>query len=113
MIVCVCQQCFFGNRCQFTTSQYSISLDALIGPMVAIEKELCLNTTAVILFIVRHKCRSTGRGLYIIASSILGTCCLVILALKFISIVLLPYLSNILSCIFIEYFLKCLPTIVD
>ncbi|CAF1372741.1 unnamed protein product [Rotaria magnacalcarata] len=112
-LFCVCQQCFFGNRCQFTTSQYSISLDALIGPMVAIEKELCLNTTAAFLFIVRHKCRSTGRGLYIIDLSILGTYCLVILALKFIPIVLLPYVSNRLNCIFIEYFLKCLPTIVD
>ncbi|CAM4751448.1 unnamed protein product [Rotaria magnacalcarata] len=47
--VCICQQCFFGNLCQFTTSQYSISLDALIGSMVAIEKRLCLNTITIVL----------------------------------------------------------------
>ena len=50
---------------------------------------------------------------YIIVSSILGTCYLILLTLKFISTVLLPYLSNRLSCIFMEYFLKCLPTMVD
>ncbi|CAF1995330.1 unnamed protein product [Rotaria magnacalcarata] len=111
--VCICQQCFFGNLCQFTTSQYSISLDALIGSMVAIEKRLCLNTITIVLFIVRSKCRSTGCALYIIVLSFLGTCCLIILTLKFISLVLLAYLSNRLSCIFIEYFLKCSPTMVD
>ncbi|CAF4482674.1 unnamed protein product, partial [Rotaria magnacalcarata] len=29
--VYICQQCFFGNLCQFITLQCSISLDALIG----------------------------------------------------------------------------------
>ena len=113
IFMCICDrfrltQCFFGNVCRFTTSQYSISFDAPSGPILAVEKGLCLNTMTIILFIVWNKCQ-----FYIIVSSILGTCYLIILTLKLISIVLLPYLSNRLNCIFIEYFLKCLLTMVD
>lgn len=28
---CVCQKCYYGNLCQFTTLHYAVSLDALIG----------------------------------------------------------------------------------
>ena len=133
--VCLCQPCFFGDFCQLTTSQYSISLDALISSIVVPGRPLaqqslqirivsiiifvlflvglCLNTATIVLFICQTNCRSTGGGLYIIASSTLGICCLATLTMKFIALVLVPTMSSGFYCIFIEYFLKCLPTMVD
>ncbi|CAF1371230.1 unnamed protein product, partial [Adineta steineri] len=133
--VCICEECFFGDLCQFTTSQYSISLDALLGSIILVDMPFrqqswlikttfiiisilfvigfCLNTTIVALFIQQKKCRSTGCGSYIMVSSILSTGCLAVLTLKVIALVLKPELNNKMSCIVIEYFLKYLPTMVD
>lgn len=133
--ICICQECFFGDLCQYTTSQYSISLDALIGFVVISNRSivdqsvivqlsfaiisilffvgLLLNTINIILFTTQENCRSTGCGYYILVSSILSMSCLAALALKFIALVFISELSTGLSCILIEYFLKCLPAMVD
>ncbi|CAF0927239.1 unnamed protein product [Adineta ricciae] len=133
--LCICEECFFGERCQFTTSQYTISLDALVGSLILVDTPFpqqpfliqmiffiisalfcigfCLNTLTTALFICQKDCQSTGCGFYIIASSVLGIGCLGVLMLKCIALILLPELSSGMSCILIEYFLKYLPTVVD
>ncbi|CAF1348379.1 unnamed protein product [Didymodactylos carnosus] len=37
---CVCRPCFYGQLCQFTTTKYSISLEALIGSDIYPDKSL-------------------------------------------------------------------------
>ena len=132
---CICEECYFGDMCQFTTSQYLISLDALIGQNIKTEERFhgqstlvkisfvvmvifvvvgfFLNTLTIVLFIRKEKCRETGCGLYILNSSIFGLCSLFILFLKFISLVFNIIMSNHLGCILLEYFLKSLPAVVD
>ena len=29
--ICMCQACFFGHRCQFSTNGFGLSLDAILG----------------------------------------------------------------------------------
>lgn len=133
--LCVCKECYFGDLCQFTTSQYSVSLDALLGQNVRTDLSwqqqpaiikiylgvlsvilllgLVFNTLTIVLFTLQKKCREAGSGLYILTSSVLGICSLITLSIKFISLILAPQLSGQIGCIFVEYLLKYLPTVVD
>ena len=115
--------------CQFTTSQYSISIDANIGQIIKADVTLqeqptiviiifiiigvILNGLAILLFVGRKKCRETGSSLYILTSSVFGMFSLFVLGFKLISLVFNIIMSNQVGCIVIEYLLKCLPTIVD
>ncbi|CAF4148390.1 unnamed protein product [Rotaria magnacalcarata] len=116
--MCICPMNRFGPTCRIqithichekTCQNNGTCLTLDVNARAALNQFEC----ACPVGFVGLKCRPIGCGLYIIFSSILGTCCLVILTLKCISIVLLPYLSNRLSCICVEYFLKRLPTMVD
>ncbi len=134
--ICICEQCFFGDFCQLTTSQYSVSLDALIGQRVAFDKPiyrqpasvqvclafvilffvvgLCLNSLTIALFYLRAELRDVDCGLYIMASSIFGICSLTMLCTKFISLIIRPEMeASRLGCASIEYLLKLFPTICD
>ena len=133
--ICICEECYFGDLCQFTTSQYSISLDFLIGETIKIDSKFgeqptiviissvvvlifiilgfILNGFAIVLFICRKKCRETGSGLYILISSFFGFLSLCLLGLKLISLLFNMIMSNQIGCILIEYLLKCIPTMVD
>ena len=132
---CICQECYFGDLCQFTTSQYSISLDSLIGqtiktdvafqeqPIIVISSfiivlisiviGLLLNGFTILLFIYQNKCRETGSGLYILTTSCFGVLSLLVLGLKLISLVFNLFMSNKFGCMTIEYLLKYLPTVAD
>ena len=134
--VCICEQCFFGDFCQLTTSQYSISLDALIGQRLAFDNPiyrqpasvqlclafvilffvvgLCLNSLTIALFSLRAKLRDVDSVLYVMASSVFGICSLTMLCTKFISLIVLPQMAaSQLGCASIEYLLKLFPTICD
>jgi len=134
--ICVCDQCFFGDLCQFTTSQYSVSLDALIGQLIALHTPiyrqptsvqlylilailfviigLSLNSITITLFSVCTKLRAVESSLYIMASSIFGICSASMLCIKFISIIFLPRMgTSQLGCASMEYLLKLFPTICD
>jgi hypothetical protein len=132
---CICEECYFGDMCQFTTSQYSISIDALIGQSIKIDVSLreqptiiqicfvlagilfvlgvVINIVTISLFTLRQKCRENGCGFYILTSSIFGICSLTMLFIKFISLIYVIQMFNHRGCILIEYFLKYLPTVVD
>ena len=133
--ICICQECFFGDLCQFTTSQYSLSLDVLIGSIVIGGERLmaqpllvqlclllvfifgmlgiCLNTLTIALFLLRKACRACGAGYYILSSSILSSVCLITVIFKMASLVFQLQLPDVFVCHCIEYLLKVLPSLVD
>ncbi len=134
--VCICEQCFFGDLCQFTTSQYSISLDALIGQRLDFNNQihrqpasiqlclafvilffiisLCLNSLTITLFTLRVKLRNVDCALYIMTSAVFGLCSLTMLCIKFISLTILPQMgTSRFACASIEYLLKLFPTVCD
>ncbi|CAF1454631.1 unnamed protein product [Adineta steineri] len=134
--ICVCDRCFFGDLCQFTTSQYSISLDALIGQRIASHTPiyrqsisvqlyftliilfviigLSLNSITITLFSIRTKLRNAECSLYIMTSSGFGICSVSILCIKFISVIFRPEMvATQLGCASMEYLLKLFPTICD
>ncbi|UJR16672.1 hypothetical protein I4U23_003572 [Adineta vaga] len=45
--ICVCQQCFFGNRCQFYTKGFGLTLDEILGYEIIRDTKLTLQPFAV------------------------------------------------------------------
>ncbi|CAF1364182.1 unnamed protein product [Didymodactylos carnosus] len=88
---CVCRRCYYGELCQFTTAQYSISLDALIGPEILMDQPVrgqslivkitlgiiilmlvlgsAGNMMAILIFSSK-KLHDIGCGLYLLSASI-------------------------------------------
>ena len=134
--VCICERCFFGDLCQHTTSDYSLSLDSLLGTRL-IRNELiyrqpvsiqlclvfvtfflllglCCNSATIILFVARAKLRTVDCTLFIMASSAFGLCSLVMLCVKFTSLLFLPQMqSSQMGCALTDYLLKLFPTACD
>ncbi|CAF1245091.1 unnamed protein product [Didymodactylos carnosus] len=102
---CVCRKCYYGNLCQFTTSQYSISLDALLGSELTATESLyeqshlikitftcvCVmfifglfsNVLSIVTFASCPKTREIGSGIYLLWLCIISQFGLIIVALKF------------------------------
>ncbi|CAF0871894.1 unnamed protein product [Didymodactylos carnosus] len=127
---CLCLACYYGDVCQFTTSDFSISLDGLVGQQIAADAKLTdqpaiiqiilaamiimvicglgLNVLTVLTFCC-VKCQEVGCGLYILCSSILGQASLLMLSIKFIHLLHVQTSKSTpssISCILIEYLKK-------
>lgn len=102
--VCMCLPCYYGGRCQFSTSGFGLSLDAILGyhifPNVKIENQSTVVKfflSLTILFIIigltdgficvitfKNKIiREVGCGLYLLSSSITTLLLMIIFGLKF------------------------------
>jgi hypothetical protein len=103
-ILCVCTDCFFGNRCQFYAKGIGLTLDDMlryaIQPNIAfINQSIIVQfSAAFIMFffvagllnslpaflVFRHpNCRQNGTGMYLHVSSIVSGIAISILAIKF------------------------------
>jgi hypothetical protein len=140
MKMCVCQECFYGTKCQFTTKQFGLSLDAILGyhirPHVPITRQstvvkisivaatlmlivvLITGTLSIWTFRVKS-CQMTGCGLYLLVSSITSILTIVAFNLK-LWFLILSQMSTIrsrsfllFSCISIEFILRSLLAITD
>ncbi|CAF3079854.1 unnamed protein product [Rotaria sp. Silwood2] len=102
--VCVCPTCFYGKKCQFSTSGFGLSLDAILGyhvlPYVSLAHQpttvqLSVALTVVITMIGfingifsvttfhNKKLQEVGCGFYLFGSSITTLLTMALLALKF------------------------------
>jgi len=102
--ICVCPKCFYGRRCQFTTSAFSLSLDAILGyhiqpyiPLIdqPITVQVSLALTIImtiaglingILLMITFKNKrlhEVGSGIYLLGSSIFTLLTIIMFALKF------------------------------
>ena len=89
--ICNCRPCFYGRRCQFTTSGFGLSLDAILGyhilPDISITHQSSIvqfSFSFTIIFMIvgfidsflcmitfkNKSVREVGCGLYLLCSSI-------------------------------------------
>ena len=133
--MCVCEDCYYGDKCQFATKGFILSLDPILGyhikPNVSINRQplivklsigiiTCLFIFGLIsesLSIMTFRMKETrvvGCGWYLLASSSVSLCLLVMLKIKFWTLVLSQkgLLSNrsflSVSCIMTDASLKTL-----
>ena len=138
--MCICQECFYGTKCQFTTKQFGLSLDAILGyqirPHLSITRQflsvkisiaiatLMLITVLItgvlsILTFRAKSCQEVGCGRYLLVSSITSMLTIVAFNLK-LWFLILSQMSIItsqsfllFSCISIEFVLRSLLAITD
>ena len=131
--ICVCPTCFYGRRCQFHTSRFGLSLDAILGykiqpniriihQPVIVQVTLALTILMTIIGIIssilsiitfkNKKLHEVGSGYYLLGSSVSTLSTMIIFALKFL-ILLGAQMENIVNrpflnfqCITIDFFLR-------
>jgi hypothetical protein len=107
--MCMCTECFYGTRCQFTTKGFGLSLDAILGyhirPHVTLRHQSTIvqvsMTLTMIMFVLGllngvlsvitfevKKLREVGCGVYLMGSSITSILTVTIFTLKFWLLVL-------------------------
>jgi hypothetical protein len=103
-IVCVCAECFYGSRCQFSTKGFGLSLDVLLGYQVhshitlrqqpkAVQVSMAITMIILALGLANgilsimtfrsKKSRESGCGLYLLCSSITSILTTIIFTFKF------------------------------
>jgi hypothetical protein len=92
MRMCVCQECYYGTRCQFNAKHFDVSLDSMIGyhiysdfPILkqsaAVKISISMGIVMLVIVLISGNlliwtfqvkvCRETGCGIYIYGSSII------------------------------------------
>jgi hypothetical protein len=131
--MCLCQPCFHGARCQFSSRGFGLSLDAILGYHIqphinmrhqphAVQLSIALTIimTAAglisgilsIMTFNNPETRKVGCGIYLISSSITALLTMTIFALKFWILIIaqMTYLTNRLflksQCISIDFLLQ-------
>ncbi|CAF0831673.1 unnamed protein product [Adineta ricciae] len=121
-IICACRSCYFGTRCQHSTSEFGLSLDAILAYRIIPNVDLIDQTTVVkisfsltILFFIfgiingmlslitfkSKNVREVGCGIYLFGSSITTILTMFMFASKYFI-----YLSTQMSSLSNESFLK-------
>jgi hypothetical protein len=135
--ICSCEDCYYGNQCQFSTKGYMLSLDPILGyhikPNVTINRQpfivklsIGISTTMLIVGLIigslsvatfrLKKPREVGCGYYLLASSVTSICMIIILTVKFWHLVLSQMSTTanrsmlFAGCVSIEMILKVLLT---
>ncbi|UJR29616.1 hypothetical protein I4U23_017164 [Adineta vaga] len=138
--MCVCNECSYGTRCQFSTKGIGLSLDAILGYHIQSNRSFrnqrfIIHLTTIIVTIMlivgmigsllcvmtfyTKKTLKAGCGYYLLVSSITSAMTLVIFSLKFYFLLVSQmgiitsrqYMS--FNCISIEYMLKVLLSVSD
>ncbi|CAF4961142.1 unnamed protein product, partial [Rotaria sp. Silwood1] len=122
---CVCQTCFYGRRCQFSSHGFGLSLDAILGyhiqPHIIIRHQTLvvqlsivltiimtvaglINSTLLMIAINNKEPRKIGCGIYLISTSITSLFTMLMFALKF-SILIIAQMTYITNRLFLR--LQC------
>ncbi|CAF4998592.1 unnamed protein product [Rotaria sp. Silwood1] len=122
---CVCQTCFYGRRCQFSSHGFGLSLDAILGyhiqPHIIIRHQTLVVQLSIVLTIImtvaglinstllmiainnKEPCK-IGCGIYLISTSITSLFTMLMFALKF-SILIIAQMTYITNRLFLR--LQC------
>ncbi|CAF1490140.1 unnamed protein product [Adineta steineri] len=111
--ICVCPSCYYGTRCQFTTSEFGLSLDAILAYHIIPDANISHQTSIIktslsltILFMIfglingilslitfkNESVRQVGCGIYLLGSSITTILTMIMFGLKYFT-----YLSTQIS----------------
>ena len=120
--MCICQDCYYGRKCQLRIDQFGLSLDAILGYHIVPTKDFSLQPLIVkislaltIIFMVIGLINSilslitfanksiceVGCGLYLLGTSITTILIIVIFGLKFL-FVLLTHMTIITDKLFLR-----------
>jgi len=131
---CLCQPCYNGKLCQYSTSDYSLSLDVLISDDLNVHLGTKISEQSIIIqccfyliisfvfigFIFnlltlitfcQKRTRTAGGGVYLLILSIINQLNLFLFLIHFLFLV--QFETTLYLCKFIEYFAKVLPSISD
>jgi hypothetical protein len=107
--MCICQDCYYGTRCQFSTKGFILSLDPILGyhikPNVPISRQPSIVKASIaivtlmmtfelvngllsIMTFRMEETRAVGCGWYLLASSVASLCTMIVLLIKFCHLVL-------------------------
>ena len=102
--MCICSECFYGRRCQFSMNGFSLSLDGILGyhirPNVSLRRQASVIQITLIVTIVmtligwingilafvtfnNKKTREVGCGYYLLGSSLTTLLTMTMFAVKF------------------------------
>ncbi|CAF1314374.1 unnamed protein product [Rotaria sp. Silwood1] len=139
-IFCVCKDCFYGSKCQFTTKGFGLSLDAILGyqiqPKLSINRQpiivkisIALTTIMLVIGLInssisimtfqRKQLNESGCRYYLLTASIVSLCVSILFSIKFLMLILsqIDFIKNKtvlqISCISIDFFLRLYSIIVD
>lgn len=108
-LICVCQDCFYSSRCQISMKGFTFSLDFILAyfikPSVSFRKQSSIikvsvalmtlmlvlsliNGSLIILTFYGKKPKQVGSIYYLLVSSIISICTVILLAIKFCQLVL-------------------------
>ncbi|CAF4022619.1 unnamed protein product [Rotaria sordida] len=107
--MCVCNDCYYGRQCQFSTKDFIFSLDPILGyhikpnasfhqqPFIVIFSiiittimlisQLIMGSLSIATFKLKNS-REVGCGYYLLASSITSMCMIIVLIIKFWQLIL-------------------------
>ncbi|CAF0849449.1 unnamed protein product [Didymodactylos carnosus] len=129
--------CYYGSLCQFTTSDYMLSIDSLIGPdirtnVTTLKQQLSIVKVylglSIVLIIIgsilnllsfmtfcQRKTREVGCGIYLLCSSVINQISLCIYFSKFLYLLQIQMFNkrNIYACVILEYLIRVLPSVCD
>jgi hypothetical protein len=139
-MICACDECFYGTRCQFSTNEFRLSLDTILGykiqPNLAMNRQpLSIKLSALITMLIfligiinfllsiitfqNKQTRVTGCGIYLLISSINSIFIIILFTNKF-WILVLTQIGTItnrsflkFNCITVDFFLKVFLSIND
>lgn len=104
IVQCICSDCYYGTRCQFSTIGLGVSLDAMLGYAIQPDKTFSEQYSSVkisailtsCLFVIglisnilslmtfeRRQCRVVGCGIYLLALSLTSLLAMIIFMMKF------------------------------
>ncbi|CAF0846582.1 unnamed protein product [Adineta steineri] len=131
--VCVCPQCYYGGQCQFKSTTFRLSLDAILGyhilPHIKLTQQLTIVKFSLALTIIMtiagfidgilsvmtfkdQELRSRGCGVYLLGSAITTLFTMSMFALKFSILIItqMSYTTNRsflnFQCISIDFLLR-------
>jgi hypothetical protein len=140
IIMCACNECYFGGQCQFTTKGSVLSLDIILGYQIRqhlsvshqsnpVKVSIIITSLMLLIGLVNgilstmtfssKNIREVGCGSYLFASSILSILAAIILTVKMGLLIITQSLWTtnhiilLINCNSIEFILRFLPAIGD
>ena len=139
-VTCVCPECFYGSKCQFTTKSSILSLDTILGysirPHAPLSRQFipikvsliitismlcigCINGLVSIMTFRIKSLQESGCGCYLLALSIVSLLLMIFFTLKFLFLLLsqMAILTNRtfldINCVSMDFLLRSFLAISD
>ena len=131
--ICICAPCSFGSLCQFSTGDYYINLDILVGkdirpgirsfgeqPLVILVVLISLVSNLISFFILSDKkLQQAGCDLYLLVAVVISELGIVALFLRYLYMIIIQmyvienFVFMKIACLLLEYLIRVIPSLFD